>query len=294
VRFSRKIRLTLDQHAAALAAARKSLVLPGLLALFAATPALLPHAAHAQTIEEEALEQRGFGQEAEPGKWSVNLGAGLGEAPTYLGANSYRARLIPFALINYGNLLFLGPMGLGINVINQDGLRAGPILGFVPGRNPSDDPHLTGLGDIAPSVAAGVFATYRSGPFRISGTLREAITHTDNGVQGLVQADMLIPTGDRKLVFSFGPELEFANATYEQTWFGVSAQQSAQSGLPAYSLGAGVRDIGLHANLSYLYSTHVILRGFVNDKELIGDTASSPIVESKNQLTLGVGAAYHF
>jgi outer membrane scaffolding protein for murein synthesis (MipA/OmpV family) len=264
------------------------------MALFAATLALLPRAAHAQTIEEEALEQRGFGQESEPGKWNVNLGAGLGEAPNYLGASAYHARLIPFALVNYGNLLFLGPMGLGINVINQNGLRAGPILGFVPGRNPSDDPHLTGLGDIAPSAAIGIFATYRSGAFRISGTVREAVTHTNNGLQGLVQFDMLVPTGDRKWLFSFGPELEFANATYDQTWFGVSAQQSAQSGLPTYSLGAGVRDIGLHANLSYLYSTHVILRAFVNDKELLGDAASSPIVQSKNQLILGVGAAYHF
>jgi outer membrane scaffolding protein for murein synthesis (MipA/OmpV family) len=36
------------------------------------------------------------------------------------------------------------------------------------------------------------------------------------------------------------------------------------------------------------------LRGFAGVKELTGDIAGSPIVQSKTQGLVGLGAAYHF
>jgi outer membrane scaffolding protein for murein synthesis (MipA/OmpV family) len=178
--------------------------------------------------------------------------------------------------------------------VHVNGFRAGPVIGFQGGRDQSEDSHLNGLGDIPPSLTAGVFATYRDGPFRFSATVRQAITHTGNGLIGLVQFDFLQPMLDRKLLFSAGPSLQFANGESQQTWFGVSPSQSEQSGLAPYSASAGLRDVGIHANLSYLYSPHVILRSFVNVTEITGSAAQSPIVQSKTQATIGIGAAYHF
>jgi outer membrane scaffolding protein for murein synthesis (MipA/OmpV family) len=48
------------------------------------------------------------------------------------------------------------------------------------------------------------------------------------------------------------------------------------------------------AALTYHYSQHVLLRGFATIKELTGSFADSPIVESKTQAVIGVGAGYHF
>jgi outer membrane scaffolding protein for murein synthesis (MipA/OmpV family) len=39
---------------------------------------------------------------------------------------------------------------------------------------------------------------------------------------------------------------------------------------------------------------HVLLRSFGGVRELVDDTGSSPIVQSRLQGFLGVGAAYHF
>ncbi len=255
-----------------------------------------PLAAWSQTLETQSLEQRGFGPEgqAEPGQWNVNLGAGVGVVPDFPGANAYRARVLPFFLVNYGKVLFFGPMGLGVNVVNANGFRAGPLIGFQGGRNEGDDAHLHGLGDISASLTGGFFAAYQSGPVRVSATVRQALTHTDNGLQGLVQLDLLVPMPARKMLLSFGPDIEFANARYTQTWFGVSAAQAQQSGLPTYQAGAGVRDFGVHANASYLLDRHIVLRGFASVKEFTGDAADSPVVQSKTQATAGIGVAYHF
>jgi outer membrane protein len=254
---------------------------------------LSPATSRAQTLQEELLEQQGLAQEPTLGKWSVTLGAGVAEVPDYPGGDRYRVRPVPLVSIEYDKLVFLGPYGLGLNAIQWNGLRAGPVLGFEGGRKQDDDPHLNGLGDISPSLTGGVFATYRFSSFQVSGTVRQAITHTENGLTGLLQFDYRGRIADRFELIA-GPDVEFADGAYDRTWFGVSPGQSAQSGLPVFSPGGGVKDAGLHAILTYYYTQHVLLRGFAGVKELTGDIAGSPIVQSKTQGLVGLGAAYHF
>ena len=263
-------------------------------AALAAAALLAPPPAHAQTLENEELEQTGLGRQPGAGDWNVNLGAGAGLAPAYLGASRYRPRAIPFALIAYRDTFFFGPMGFGYNALHADGWRIGPVLGYEAGRNQDKDPHLGGLGDIQGSITAGAFASYSTGPWRFSGTIRQAVTHTANGLQGLVQFDYRMPLAAHRLFLAVGPDVEFGNGRYSRTWFGVTAAQSAQSGLAQYTPGAGLRDVGLHANLTAPLTQHVVLRAFANLKQLTGEFGDSPIVQDKTQGLLGVGAVYHF
>src|SRR6185437_12093046 len=79
----------------------------------------------AQTLQEQELEQNGFGRQPASGNWNVTLGAGLSAAPRYPGADTDRARLVPLGEVVYHNVIFLGPAGLGANLIDAGGLRAG-------------------------------------------------------------------------------------------------------------------------------------------------------------------------
>ncbi len=250
--------------------------------------------AGAQTLQEQELEQSGFGREPASGSWNVTLGAGIAAAPRYPGADTDRTRLVPLGEVVYRNLIFLGPAGLGANLIDAGGWRAGPVIGLMPGRAETRDPQLTGLGDIQTSVSAGVFLRYRAGPFEVGGTVREAITHTQNGLRGLLQADYRVTSPRTRLQVFLGPDLEFANARYSQTWFGVTPLQSEDSGLPVFTPGGGVKDVGAHATLTYRYTDHVLLRAFANLKQFTGDITNSPLVERRTQLLIGAGLAYHF
>jgi outer membrane protein len=265
-----------------------------LLLAFALAVAGARRPAQAQSLQEQVLEQRGLALQPAPGEWSVTLGGGIGAGPRFPGASTDRARFAPLIEILYGKTLFLGINGLGLNAINTDHFRAGPVLGYEGGRREDVDPHVNGLGDIHSSLTAGVFANYHLGRFDAGATIRQSITHSSNGLTGLVHLDYRIPLRRERTLFSLGPDFEFASAQYNQAWFGVTPTQSFDSGLPVFSPRGGVKDVGLHGTATYLFSQHLLLRALVSFKDIVGDAANSPIVQDRTQVVIGVGLAYHF
>jgi len=278
------------------------------LALSAAL--LWPRMVAAQTLDEQELEQ-GRPTSTASG-WDATLGAGLAVRPRYDGADSHHVRLVPMGTISNGRgSFFAGPAGIGLSLVNLPGLRIGPVIGYLGGRKEDVDPHLTGLGDIPPALTAGVFATYRMGQFRLGSTVRQAIIHQGDGLYGNVTLDWIKPIPQRHMVFSIGPAIDFANGTYSRTFFGVTPQQSEQSGfvppvtallsgasspsgLPPYSPSGGIKDVAVDAVLNYELSQHWLLRTFAGVQRLVGTDGNSPVVQDKFQDFIGVGLAYHF
>ena len=259
---------------------------------FAAT--VFTPVAHGQALQDLAVEQQGLGDRSPAGIWGVTLGAGLADRPEYPGSSHYQVRPVPLIAIRYGDRITAGPLGLGVAMIDWQGLRIGPLLGIEAGRRESIDPHLNGLGDIATSFTGGAFISYRVGRFDFYATAREAINNSGSGLDGLVQLNYRQVIVPRKLYLVLGPDMEFGNKEHEETWFGVTPTQSFQSGLPAFSPEGGVNTVGVHANLTYVASQHVIWRGFIDLKDLVGQAANSPIVERSTAHVIGLGAAYHF
>ena len=264
----------------------------------AAAPLLLvailsayPLAAWSQTLPEEALEQVA----PSPARnWDITLGTGLAESPIYPGAKRYHAHPLFFGSVSYRNLVFLGPAGLGVGIINSNGFRAGPVIGYEGGRSSSDDPHLKGLSNLQPSIMAGGFIAYRLGSFDLGGTFRQAITHSNNGLVGRVQLDYNTSFFANRLDLEVGPEVDLGDGRFERTWFGVSNSQSARSALPAFNLGGGVTDAGAHVIFNYRYSDHILLRATGDVRQFEGSASHSPIIETKTQAFIGIGIGYNF
>jgi MipA family protein len=245
-----------------------------------------------QTLEDQALEQQGLAR-AEAG-WTATVGAGLEESARYPGASTDRMHPVPLVSLDYGGRLFIGPLGIGVAALRWNGFRAGPVLGFERGRNESDDPRLAGLGDIPTSITAGVFAGYAYGPLAISATARQAVSHSSNGLSGLLQVDWRCAFPGVRTLVTAGPDLEFGDGNFERAWFGVSPNQSFTSGLPVYAPRGGINRVGLHAAVTHRVSRHILLRFFARLSDITGDAAESPIVERRSQISVGAGIAYHF
>ena len=245
-----------------------------------------------QSLEDQALEQQGLGRA--PGAWGVTLGAGLAVAPKYPGASRKRVHPVPLVSIHYGDRLFMGPLGIGVTAVRWNGFRAGPLLGFQRGRSQSDDPRLTGLGDIPSSITAGLFAGYAHGSFDIYATARQAISSTGDGLSGLLQCNLRHVFVAARILVAAGPDLEFGNNDFQRTWFGISPAQAASSGLREYMPTAGIDKIGFHAELTYRASQHILWRAFARISDLTGNVAQSPVVERRTQVVIGAGVAYHF
>lgn len=248
--------------------------------------------AAAQDQSQVQLEQAGGGR-AEG--WSVMLGGGGVLRPKYDGADSYGLRAFPAISVSYDKgLFFAGPAGIGMTALNWHGFRAGPVLGFQYGRKEDDDIHLKGLGDIQPSLTAGMFASYSMGAFSLRGTVRQALTHQANGLYGDVSLNWAHPLIQGRLFFGASVQTSFASGSYARTYFGVSPEQSLQSGLAAYTPGGGIKDVGFNASLDYRLSRHWGLRGFAGVRQLLGDDGNSPVVLNKTQGLVGLGVGYRF
>lgn len=100
------------------------------------------------------------------------------------------------------------------------------------------------------------------------------------------------------LPWRFAVELEstYASSDYMNTYFGVTSIDSKNSGLPAYTADASLRDISLNANVTLLTSPKwgAFLR--LSATQLMGDAKDSPIVLNGNdiQFFYGLGVFYRF
>ena len=79
-----------------------------------------------------------------------------------------------------------------------------------------------------------------------------------------------------------------------QSYFGVSAEQAANSGLSRYEAKSGIKDIGLGLGLDYTPYRNWSVTGGYGYSRLQGDAADSPIVQQRNQHRLYGGVSYRW
>jgi outer membrane protein len=186
--------------------------------------------------------------------------------------------------------------GIRVNIIRSGAFRAGPLLKYEDGRQQTDDTLVQNLPNIPPSINAGAFATYRIGSIEFLVLAQQAVLHRRNGLTGgfrMTYREQLSLFG-KSAFLDVGPEMEFANREYEDTWFGITSFESSRSGLREFSPKAGLLDVGLRSSLTIQESKHILFRGVVNFKELTGDAGNSPLTTSKSQWLVGAGVGYRF
>ena len=228
-------------------------------------------------------------QDASP-RFRAALGAGVAVAPTYPGADGYRAHLAPAIHLAYGPVFF-GIGGLGVNLYRGAGWRFGVNLMPGRGRDESDDPHLSGLGNVDRTWRGGVFAVYFREGYLARGSVSTDIAGHHQGTLARFDVYARRPVGDGLVLFA-GPGLTWADRNYTQTFFGVTPAQSAASGLPQFDAGAGVSSARVSAGAVYRLAPRWRLLSSYSYARLTGDAGSSPITENRNQQFVAVSAVY--
>jgi outer membrane protein len=160
-------------------------------------------------------------------------------------------------------------------------------------REESDDVSLRGMGDIDSAVRAGLFSSYRAGWLTLSASAMTDVSDKQQGTTANIDAQFTYhPTA--KLVLSGGPGVTWSDEEYMQTFFGVTGQQSARSGLAPYTPEAGVSIVRVSFGAQYLLTSQWSLGARVTAAQLQGDAADSPIVMEKNQNLYALFAGYRF
>lgn len=232
----------------------------------------------------------------------VTLGAMAVVAPKYEGSSSYELTALPiFKLTAMGGGTWdaLGRFDVkalddvSFAVIQHNGFAAGPLVGIRLGRSESDSSRLTGLGDIDGGLVAGGFVKYTPGPLYLRASLRQQVTGDDTGLIVRLAAGAEREIAPRLLVKAEA-SLDIADDTYMHSFFGVTALQSARSGLRTFDAGAGAKSASATVWTEYAIDADWTLYASAGYTRLLGDAVDSPIVESADRFDAKLGLSRAF
>ncbi|MBE0612062.1 MAG: MipA/OmpV family protein [Burkholderiales bacterium] len=257
--------------------------LAGILALAFACGLMAPAAARAE-LSEVAM-----------------FGPGLRIRPAYDGSASRRTELVPIVRY-YGQPWFLrstqGVLEGGARFELAPGLHAGAQLAYEPGRKTSESAFLQERGlsnvDLGASVGVHLEWDHKFGRMPIA-LLARVRRHTDSD-RG-TQADLRLSAG----IFQSGrfaagvfAQTTWANAESTGSFYDITPQQSAATGLPAFNAGSGLLFSSFGLLWSAELSRHWIAVGNIESRHLHGDAARSPLAERDSNYYASAGVAYRF
>ncbi|MBI3350297.1 MAG: MipA/OmpV family protein [Burkholderiales bacterium] len=264
------------------------------LILLATGAAALP--THAQQAEQEP--------ESQPARYL--LGASVASRPEYDGASTRQTKLKPLWAVQWGRwristsggsaLLGFGREGGGAGastlLIDSSKLRLGVALRVDSGRNSGDSSTTQGLPDVKRTLRARLYANYSFAPdWNLGANLSQDLLGRKGGLTAGVDLGWRFyrsPT----LEWASGVGLSAGDAQNLRSYFGVPESAVAASGKPAYTPGAGLRD--LHAGVSFTrpLSKHWFVFGGTGASHLLGPAADSPLIQQRNGTYANLGLAW--
>lgn len=238
---------------------------------------------------------------AEDDSPSVLLGAGLWSHPAYDGADTSHTMLIPVVRY-YGQPWFarttFGMLEGGARIELASGFTVGAQAAYEGGRDNSESAFLAGhnLANISASASLGVHAELEKkvGPMPLIALLRyRQDIDRDRGAQTDLRLTAGI-YGGTQLNAGVFVQTTWANAQAGQYYYGLTAQQAASAGLPAYTAEGGA----LYSAAGFLWSYEVdprwMLLGSLERRQVRGDAAASPLLQTETANYVSVGVARQF
>lgn len=257
-----------------------------------ASTALAADASQFAQTPEPPFDQERFNNEKPERNWSLIVGAGGIYEPEYEGSGDFKIQPVPFIVFTYGEWLEIDPRGITITALRHDGFALAAKVGYEGGRDDDDADRLDGLGDIDFAATVGAKASYNWNGFEIYAAVDQTISGSESLI-GTFGAEYQAPVTER-LILGAGVEAVVANDKHMQSYFGVTAAQSARSGLSEYKAEAGLKRVNVSASAIYMLSENWLVRGEVGLGILTGDAADSPITEEKLQPSTSLFVGYKF
>ncbi len=228
--------------------------------------------------------------------WTFSAGGLLSVGPRFPGSDKSKVMVVPSIQARYKDFLVINPVdGIGLVYAADPKLQLGVSLGLdLTSRKSKDDSRLNGLADIKETGAVRLVAKYRSSPMFAEAKLttrlgseqkRGSIVNLEGGYS---------PIANRDAGVDVGLALRWMDSNYSRNFFGVSAAQSAASGLRAFNANSGLQSAGVFVSGYQRLSPDWTGFARLSLNKLQGDAANSPITRSANQTSLVVGANYAF
>lgn len=231
----------------------------------------------------------------------ILIGAGLRSRPAYDGSASRVIDPVP-VLRYYGDPWFLrttqGVLEAGARTRPHAGLVGGVQLAYEEGRVRSESTFLEryGVDDIDPDASLGVHLEWDGylGPMPVS-ALARARWHVRDELGS--QADLRLVAGvygGGRLNAVVYVEGTWADDRSVQSFYGITPQQAASTGLPEYEPSGGLLRTEIGTLWSFDLDRAWMLVGRIAGRQLRGDARRSPLTEDPTNGYFSLGFAYRF
>ena len=213
----------------------------------------------------------------------------------YYGGEDGRISAKPALEYHWANGWMAGTdRGVGYNFSQDPNLQFGLGLGMDFGRQETATGPLAGMGSIDATVQYGAFVNYAlDRNWRLSSALKYGAGESGQGAS----ADFGVNYGldiAPKWRLGLGLSTTWSNSQYMQSYFGVNATQSQQSGHAQYSPSAGLSDLGASVKLTYEIAPKVSVSGGFTATSLLGDARNSPLVNRPDSVSGSLTVVYAF
>ncbi|SEH59458.1 Outer membrane scaffolding protein for murein synthesis, MipA/OmpV family [Rheinheimera pacifica] len=230
--------------------------------------------------------------------WAFGLGLGIEYETAYEGSDEFGVEIQPAGAVQWrrGNdIFYFAGEALGWRGLRADTWLLEALIGFDEGReeSDSDDGRLDGLGDTEEGFEVVLQARRAfSNDWRY--WLVSRLVTGDNGNLGLFGVGRRF--GDK--TDGSGSEINivavFHDSKYANTGFGITAQQSAASGLDETRLSGGLRSIGIDYNYRHNINKNWQIFAEALYEHFSSDVRNSPIARSNYEAEVGIGFIYIF
>lgn len=230
--------------------------------------------------------------------WGVGLGLGIEYESAYEGSDEFGVEVEPAGGVQWrkgDNVFFWAGEAIGWRGLVTDSWLLQATLGYEEGREEgdSDDGRLNGLGDSSSGGVVVLEGRYDFGEnWRYF--LDARLSTGAIGTLGIVGVGTCLACQPNGTGLEIGAVVTFHDSELANRDFGVTMQQSIDSGLPATNVDSGFRSVGVNVNYRYYVNENWQLFAEGLYESYGSDVSDSPISRNDYEAELGVGFIYVF
>jgi outer membrane protein len=239
-------------------------------------------------------------------KFEGAVGLVLAYQPAFSGSSDFKLKPELAGFLRYGRFTITGAggfttrrqdeveRGLDAELLRREGVRVSLSLRFDGGRQESDSAQLRGMGDIRPTVRARLGARWDVAPrWQLNASTSFDALNRVGGYVVAAGVSYIRPLSERqRLIVGIGAS--GAGDRYMQAWYGVTPEQAAASGYPAYRPREGLREVGGGVTWRIEIDPQWAAFAGASGGVLLGGAADSPLTRQRTGWSLGGGIARRF